>query len=138
MQIDKLKSFPGHLMRRAQQTITAFFAEELAEDDLTSVQFIALVAIADLEELDATRLAQLIHFDRATIGGVIERLERKGLVARRQSPLDKRIKVLAATDAGKATILRCFPRVQKAQERFLAPLNEDERRTFMGLLARIV
>lgn len=138
MHLDELKTFPGHLIRRAQQMITGFFSEELTDDDLTSVQFIALVAIADLEELDATRLAQLIFFDRATIGGVIERLERKRLIVRRQSAFDRRIKVLAATELGRATITRCFPKVAKAQQRFLAPLSEEERRTFLALLARVV
>ena len=45
---------------------------------LTSVQFAALDAIAQQPAIDQATLAATISFDRATIGGVIERLESKG------------------------------------------------------------
>ena len=137
MLLDRLKAMPGHLLRRAQQRVTAQFAEELGEVDMTSVQFIALVTIAEIRGLDATRLAEVIHHDRATIGGIIERLERKGLIARTQRQRDKRTKELAVTAGGEAAIAACFERVEKVQQRFLAPLDEDEKRLFMALLARL-
>jgi len=110
----------------------------MAEYELTAVQFIALVAIDEGNSLDATRLAESICFDRATIGGVIERLERKGLIERRRSPLDQRIKVLATTPAGRAMITVCFDHVEEVQKEFLAPLDEEEQAQFMRLLARLI
>lgn len=138
MTIETLKQMPGHLIRRAQQLSTAIFNEKMAEFDLTSVQFIALVAVSEIKGLDATRLAELIHFDRATIGGVIERLERKALIARETSQHDKRIKELAITPAGKAIIAVSFQTVEAVQEELLAPLSAKERVTLLSLLDRVV
>lgn len=137
MRIERLKSFPGHLLRRAQQNITAIFAEAMADVDLTSVQFLALVAIDDLSGMDATRLAETIGADRATTGGVIERLERKKLIERSGAEADKRIKLLAVTPAGKAIIENCFARIEQVQMRFMAPLSSAEQAQFMALLAKL-
>jgi DNA-binding MarR family transcriptional regulator len=137
MKIGILKRMPGHLIRRAQQASSAIFSEEMAEFDLTSVQFIALVAIADSPGLDATRVGELIDVDKATIGGVIERLERKGLIDRRRSQEDGRVKVLAATRAARALITICFSRVEAVQERILAPLSVGERATLLELLHKL-
>src|ERR1700680_3628354 len=77
-----LREMPGHLIRRAQQISTGLFTEECSRFDLTSVQFAALFVLRAAGELDATRLAELIAFDRSTIGDVVERLESKGWLNR--------------------------------------------------------
>jgi hypothetical protein len=46
---------------------TALFAEECRQFDLTSVQFAALFVLRTAAALNATRLAELIAFDRSTI-----------------------------------------------------------------------
>ncbi|HWL46681.1 MAG TPA: MarR family transcriptional regulator [Sphingomonadaceae bacterium] len=138
MELDLLKQMPGHLIRRLQQISSAHFAREMAEYELTSVQFIALAAIADTPQLDATRLAELIDFDKATIGGVIERLVRKGLISRAVAPEDRRIKRLAITPAGRALVQLGLPGVERAQQCIVAPLSEPEREQLHALLSKIV
>lgn len=138
MKMDEVRYIPGHLLRRANQISMAIFADEMSEMDLTSVQLIALIAIADHKALDATRLSEIIDFDRATIGGVIERLERKGLLTRQQSPADKRIKLLHITAAGRAMIVVSEARVDAVQRRILEPLPPEDRTTFMALLGKLV
>jgi len=137
MRIRDIKAMPGHLVRRAQQVSTAMFAEELADQDITSVQFMALAAVNEYDDLDATRLAEMIAFDRATIGDVVERLERKGLISRSRSRDDGRIKTLAITKSGQAMLAACSDAVKKVQKRFLAPLSPDERMLFCELLGRV-
>jgi len=138
MHLARLKSMPGHFIRRANQISGGLFAEELGGADLTSVQLIALAAIADSPELDATRVAEMIDFDKATIGGVVERLERKGLIERAVSKADRRVKTLVMTVAGRKLLAASMPRVERVQEHLLAPLDETEREVFMDLLRRIV
>lgn len=45
--------------------------------------------------------AAAISFDRATIGGVVDRLEQKGLLEREVSPDDRRARLLRLTGAGR-------------------------------------
>ena len=86
----------GHLIRRLHQHSTQVFQAQTqaAGIDLTSVQFAALDAIAQQPAIDQATLAATIGFDRATIGGVIDRLEHKGLVQRVVSAQDRRARRL--------------------------------------------
>ncbi|HWV41733.1 MarR family transcriptional regulator [Pseudorhodoplanes sp.] len=138
MQLKDLQKQPGHLIRRAQQIAVAIFIEECAAFDLTPVQYAALVAIADNEGIDATRLSAQIAFDRSTLGNVLERLETRGFVERYPSPDDKRIKLLKLTAQGRAVARRAEAPVSRAQERILAPLSPKDRRVFLELLAQLV
>lgn len=136
--IDRLQQMPGHLIRRAQQVSTAIFSDEMAAYDLTSVQLVALAAIVDQPGLVATRLAERIDFDKATIGAVVERLVRKGLVVRSASARDARAKQLTATPEGKTMLEAAMPSVEAVQARILAPLTHDEREHLLSLLRRVV
>ena len=129
---------PGHLIRRAHQLAWSAFMEETKGLEITSVQYAALVAIADNPGVDATRLSQLISFDRATIGNVLDRLEQKGLLNRKPHETDKRAKQTFLTAKGKHAIKVVAQLVPHVAERILHRLAAKERRQLMLLLARLV
>jgi DNA-binding MarR family transcriptional regulator len=125
----------GHLIRRLHQQSTQVFQAQTqaAGFDLTSVQFAALDAIAQQPGIDQASLAATISFDRATIGGVIDRLERKGLVQRWVSAQDRRARLLHLTPAGRQLLLASRPVVEALQDEILAPLTRAERAAFLAL-----
>ncbi len=131
-------AMPGHLIRRAQQIAVAIFMDQCAAFDLTPIQFAALSAILTHPGIDATRLAGLIALDKPTVGGVIDRLEAKSLVARTADATDRRVKRLTITAGGKRLMKRAGPAVDAAQHRILDPLTAAERATFLRLLTRLV
>ena len=136
--MDAVYAAPGYLFRRMQQIAVALFIEECKAFDLTPVQYAALIAIHTHPGIDATRLSAVIAFDRSTLGNVIERIEAKGLIDRKPSSADKRIKLLYLTRAG-ATLLRdIMPAVDRAQAQMLQPLKSGERKMLMGLLTQVV
>lgn len=130
-------AMPGHLIRRAHQVSTALFAQECGKFGLTSVQFAALYAVSAAGEIDATRLAEQIAFDRATIGDVLDRLEAKGWIARAGSRDDRRIKLIQLTPKGAALLKRVMPPVLRVQARLLEPLSATDQQKFLALLARV-
>ena len=136
--IDYRSLKPGHLIRRAQQIAVAIFMEECAEFDLTPMQYAALDAIEANPGLDATRLSQLIGLDRSTIGSVLERLEAKALVERTPSADDRRVKRLRIRSEGRRLLTDVESAVERSQQRIVAPLDHEDRRTFLHLLARLV
>ena len=117
------RAMPGHLIRRAHQTSTALFAAECGQFDLTSVQYAAMSALQATPDLDATRLAALIAFDRSTLGDVLERLEAKGWIVRAPSSNDRRVKKLALSAAGAAVLASVQPAVERVQDQLLATLS---------------
>ncbi len=130
-----IHDMPGHLIRRLNQASTQVFQARMkaAGFDLTSVQFAALAAIADRPGGDQAGIAAAIAYDRATIGGVLDRLEHKGWITRRIGRTDKRAREVALTEAGAAVLARTRPLVQALQADILANLTADERATFVRL-----
>ena len=125
----------GHLIRRLhQQSMLVFQTQtQAAGFDLTSVQFAALNAIDLQPGIDQAGLASTISFDRATIGGVIDRLERKGLVQRVVSAQDRRARQLHLTPEGEQLLAACRPIVIALQADILALLSPAEREVFLAL-----
>jgi DNA-binding MarR family transcriptional regulator len=135
--IKDFHSMPGYLVRRTQQISTALFAEECAGYDLTAVQYAALVAIGLNPQIAATRVSRLISLDRSTLGNVLERIEAKGLVLRRTSPVDRRAKLLTLSPKGRKLLGDVEAAVQRIQERILEGLSSREQQLFLALLLRV-
>ena len=133
-----IEAQPGHLIRRLQQLAVALFMEETQGLDLTPVQFAALAAAQRQPGMDQRTLAATIGFDTSTTGGVIDRLESRGLIQRSASADDRRVRLLHPTAAGESLLRGVTPRMLAAQERILAPLPPEQRPLFMGMLEHLV
>ena len=128
----------GHLIRRLhQQSAQIYQAQtQAAGFDLTSVQFAALDAIAQQPNTDQATLAANISFDRATIGGVIDRLEQKGLVQRVVSEQDRRARQLRLTPEGEQLLAASRPVVEALQADILGLLTPAERVRFLAMASK--
>ncbi len=134
-----LYGYPGLLIRRLQQVAVSLFHEAVEEHgvDITPVQYSALRAIEARPNIDQATLAGAIAYDRATIGGVVDRLESKGLVRRKLSAEDKRVRLLVIEPAGVRLLAKLNPVVRDLQDRILDPLDKCERADFLRLLTKL-
>ncbi|WP_374523267.1 MarR family winged helix-turn-helix transcriptional regulator [Hydrogenophaga sp.] len=130
----------GHLIRRLHQQSTQVFVQrtQAAGFDLTPVQFAALDAIAAQPGTDQARVAEMIAYDRATIGGVIDRLVQKGWVHRVVSERDRRAREVSLTDEGQRVRTAVLPVVQDLQKDILDTLGDEERALFLELARKAV
>jgi len=130
----------GHLIRRLHQQSTLVFVQRThaAGFDLTPIQFAALDAIHNHPGTDQATVAELIAYDRATIGGVIERLEQKGWVARVVSERDRRARELSLTPEGQRIFKALVPVVRGLQDHILPSLGDADRARFLKLARQAV
>jgi len=128
---------PGHFIRRLQQVAVRLFGEAVGAQ-MTPVQYAALSAVDQRPGAGQAALAALIGYDRATIGGVIDRLEQKGWVARSGSPDDRRLNLLALTEEGRAALHAATPAVAAAQEKLFEPLDDQERAAFERICLKLL
>ena len=135
---EEIYNTAGHLIRRLNQISMSVFQNRVraAGYDLTSVQFAALVLVRSHPGIDQAGLAGLIAYDRATIGGVVDRLESKQLLDRRVSPQDRRVRELRISAAGIAALEVLQPVVQALQDEILTGLDAEERVQFLKLAAK--
>lgn len=132
---------PGHLIRRLHQISVGLFVQEMAElgeDSITPVQYAALQTVVNTPGVDQRSLARAIALDASTTGGVVDRLEARGLLLRRASSSDRRVRLLHPTTEGLELLQRLVPVMLRAQERILAPLNAQQSEQFLGLLMQLV
>lgn len=132
------QTMAGHLIRRLHQVSTQVFTRRIQDAgfDLTPVQFAAMDAITSFPGIDQAGIAHKIGYDRATIGGVIDRLEQKGYVTRNVSRNDRRAREVWPTDAGVETYGASLPVVDAAQDEILGGLSAPERAQFLELAAK--
>ena len=131
---------PGHLIRRMQQIAVSIFTDRIANAgyDLTPVQFACLNALEAHPGVDQATLAGLIAYDRVTIGGVVDRLEAKGMVTRTVNKDDRRSRVLKLSPTGKGLLSDTRDIVRQTQADILKGLNDGEAITFIELLQKAV
>lgn len=134
----ELDALPGHGIRRLQQIAVAIFMQEAGESGVTPVQFAVLQTLADRSGIDQRTLARLVSFDTSTIGGVIDRLEARGLLTRSHSDGDRRVRLLHLTPDGEALLAGLTPSMQRTQERIVEPLSAKERKDFMRMMQLVI
>lgn len=136
--MSEIYQMAGHLIRRLNQISVSVFAERMAREgyDFTPVQFAALSTVDANPGLDQATLAGLIAHDRATLGGVVDRLEHKALVKRCVSRTDRRARELYLTAKGAQMLALLKPIVADLQNDILIGLDEKEKTQMMRLLEK--
>ena len=88
---------------------------------LTMPQLVLLQYICSQTEVSVGVIAKNNHLSDATVTGILERLERRGFIAKRKSDSDRRRVLIKSTELGKELILNAPPAMQ---EGFVAKFSE--------------
>ena len=133
-----LDELPGFLFRRLHQLATARFAVKMENIALTPIQWAALMTISRRPGHDQSTLSREIFIDTSTIAGVLDRIEARGLIQRKPSPADRRLRLLYPTSEGESLLNDATVEVLEMQAWLLEPLSAEERTAFMGLMLKLL
>ncbi|WP_370877821.1 MarR family winged helix-turn-helix transcriptional regulator [Xanthobacter agilis] len=131
-----LETQAGFMLRQVMQRHTTIFAARMGEE-LTATQWAALSKLFENGPCSQNLLGRLTAMDAATIKGVVDRLVKRSLVETCPDPEDGRRLVVALTGEGAALVERCIPIAHTITDETLAPLDAQERATFLALLDRL-
>jgi DNA-binding MarR family transcriptional regulator len=129
---------PGFLIRRLHQLHCALFVEEARDFGITPVQYSLMTALDERGELDQNSLALEIGLERTTVADVVLRLHDRGVLERRQSAMDRRVRLVRLTRKGRTLLKKMAPAVQRAHDRTVAQLPQAERDLFLLQMVRLV
>jgi MarR family transcriptional regulator, lower aerobic nicotinate degradation pathway regulator len=129
---------PGFLIRRLHQLHCSLFLEETRVYDITPVQFSLMTALDVRGELEQNSLALEIGLERSSVAEVVPRLQRRGLLERRRSREDGRVKLIRLTPAGRALLRKMARPVQRAHDRTIERLGKLDRDMFLLRLIQLV
>lgn len=107
--------------------------------DLTYPQFKALKLLFKNPPLTIRQIDIERHFSLSnpTVTGIIQNLEKKGLVERAQNPEDLRSKVLAVTEKARAMEKELADLGARLEERVAGGLSGREREELLALLKKL-
>src|SRR6476660_5115238 len=131
----------GDACRAWQLLMKFFFAQREhlpssgAEFDLSPIQCHVLHLIEPGRPLPMGRLADTLACDASNVTGLVDRLESRGLVRRRPSATDRRVKVLDLTPSGSRLRTQLLERMT-APPVTLERLSVREQRMLVRILAR--
>ncbi|MAG34526.1 MAG: MarR family transcriptional regulator [Deltaproteobacteria bacterium] len=104
---------------------------------LTGPQLATLREAHKLGEVTISALARAVHLSQPTVSGILNRLERRGLVVRRRSEGDRRSVVIGLTEEGLRTLAEAPSLLQERFRTELARLEDWERHWMLAALERI-
>jgi DNA-binding MarR family transcriptional regulator len=113
------------------------FAERLAPLGLAPPHAGILVNIARADGLSQQALSERLGMFPSRLVGVLDELEQRGLVERRDSPTDRRTYALYLTAAGRASLEQIGRIGREHQDALCAALDPSERARLTELLRRI-
>ena len=128
----------GYQLRLAQRAMFDDFAEAIGGLEVSPGLFGMLVVIEANPGLKQTELANAAQLDRSSLVPALDKLEARGLVARRASSHDRRVNGLWLTQDGNALLRKLKQRVARHEQRLLEKLSAAERDQLMALLKRIL
>jgi MarR family 2-MHQ and catechol resistance regulon transcriptional repressor len=125
------------ILSRAQAAIEAHARADVARHDLTLAEFGILEALHHKGPMLLGEVQKKILVSSGGITYLVDRLEKKGLVERRQCPEDRRARYAALTTEGEALIQRIFPEHARALEQALSGLDPAEKEEAIRLLRKL-
>ncbi|HEX9023454.1 MAG TPA: MarR family transcriptional regulator [Geobacteraceae bacterium] len=127
----------GFLLAKAYQRACAIFKEEFDNYDLTPQQFGILAFLWIEDGLSQAELSSRSQIDRTTMGGIVDRLEKEGLVERSNHPDDRRAYQVFLTPKGKSLEDELSRVANGVIAKVIAPLSTAEHATLVRLLEKI-
>jgi len=105
---------------------------------VTGPQLVVLKELSANGGCCVTELTKAVHLGQATATGILDRLEKRGLVRRQRSDRDRRRVLAWLTDAGRQLLADAPPLLQEEFTAELAKLEEWEQTQILSSLQRVV
>jgi len=125
------------LHRATHATLTAL-QDRLADLDLTASEINALAILADGQPPSIGELAAATATKPTTLTSVLDRLVRRGLVARQLDPADRRSFLVSLTDQGRPAASEARAAMRALERTALATVSDAELAGFRTVTQAIM
>jgi len=122
---------------RAFESISSRLYMKLDKEGLTESQFYLLDVLYHCGPMNQKELGKKIFRSEGNITMVVNNLERRKLIKKKQNPDDKRIYIIKLKTEGKELYEKVFPKFLKAMMREFEGIKEKEHKEFQKICRRI-
>lgn len=124
-------------LRQAARRVTKLYDDALAPIGLGVNQYSILSRLNRTGASTIQDLARLLVMDRSTLGHLLRPLEKRGFVKLEVPEQDRRSRMVALTEAGKAAVAKARPLWAAAQRRFERTFDRDAALELRTVLKKI-
>ena len=116
-----------------------YIATMLRQQDvpLTPEQFMLIDLLWNQGEMSQQELADQMHKDKNSVTRLVDAIERKGFVVRRQNTSDRRSNTLVLTEQAEKLKADAKQKGISILDKMLEGISEDELRTFLTTLRKL-
>lgn len=125
-------------LRRISQAISEYSRNAVKTTELTGPQLWAIKIIANAARIRVSDLARQMYLRPATVVGILDRLETKGLVTRTRSTEDRRVVDIELSDMGKSLVEKSPEIAQTILVKGLEALPEEQFRSVVEGMKQMV
>ena len=125
------------VLLKAYQAVSHYATAGLTESGLGDSDFRVLEVLLHKGALPVNAIGPRVNLTPGSISVAVDRLYCRGLVSRVEDPVDRRIRVVALTEAGRGLIEPVFRRHAQAMEELFAVLSPGERSELELLLKKV-
>lgn len=133
-----------YFLLRTGSDVLAAFDEGLARHHMSQSRFIVILLLNRLElkkggpgGVSPSQLAEQAGVSRGTMTGLLDGLEREGLIERKLDNGDRRMLSIQMTEKGREVLARMCPDYYHRISGLMAELDEKDRKTLIALLTKV-
>lgn len=121
----------------AARTLQKYYNVKYSDYGLTLAQSFILLALYEQDGLGVKGLAERLFLDSSAITGLIDRMEKEGLLERRTDPEDRRAFQINLTLKGRNLAEQILPISQDLNDSLKLTLNDAEWNGVMSFVKKI-
>lgn len=133
----RLRALPSRLTNQAALTANRIVDQALARAGLRRYHYAVLATVEEYGPASQADLGRRTGIDRSDMVATVNDLAERRLLDRAPDPDDRRRNIITITEAGRRQLTDLDRLLAAAQDEFLAPLPEADRRNLIDLLTRL-
>ncbi len=135
--MNSLNNCINYLLTGAQHTVFQYMKKNLAQFDITPIQYGVLGCIWEFDMHNPKDIAAHLGVENSTISGILERMENKGLIRRMIDSTDRRYIYIELTDVSRDLEIPVRTVVTEVDRKVLEIFNEEEEAALKNALRRL-
>jgi MarR family 2-MHQ and catechol resistance regulon transcriptional repressor len=125
------------VLARCYKSLSTLVEHSIAEEGLCLSDFMILEALLHKGPLTITEIQGKVLLATGSMTAAVDRLERKGHIARKTTPEDRRARLLELTPEGRKLIAKVFEAHNLELESWMSVLTGVEKQQAYGVLKKL-
>lgn len=131
------ENYIGYTITDVARLMRTVFERRVRALGLTRAQWLVIARVHRRPGLSQSEIADLLEIEKASAGRLVDRMQAKGWLERRDDSSDRRVNRLHLTKKAERIHGAIWPLAEATVDEALSDLSPEERRRLTGLMTRV-